>query len=68
MGKTLPVLVEEINAQDKSLVTGRLSNNTLVHFEGGESLIGQIVNVRLTQSKGFYYIGEADKTTDKEVI
>lgn len=68
VGKTLPVLVEEINAQDKSLVTGRLSNNTLVHFEGGESLIGQIVNVRLTQSKGFYYIGEADKTTDKEVI
>lgn len=58
VGKTLPVLVEEINSQDASLVTGRLSNNTLVHFEGDESLVGQIVNVRLTESKGFYYMGE----------
>lgn len=59
VGRTLPVLVEEINAQDESLVTGRLSNNTLVHFEGGRELIGRIVDVKLTQSKGFYYIGEA---------
>ena len=59
VGKTLPVLVEEINAQDERLMTGRLSNNTLVHFEGGKELIGQIADVKLTQSKGFYYIGEA---------
>ncbi len=26
------VLVESINEQDASLVTGRMSNNTLVHF------------------------------------
>lgn len=56
-GRTLPVLVEEINEQDSSLVTGRLSNNTVVHFPGDESLIGQIVDVRLERCEGFYYIG-----------
>ena len=39
-------------------LTGRLSNNTLVHFEGPDSLIGTMQNVRLTESKGFYYFGE----------
>ncbi len=52
-GQTLPVLVEEINSQDASLVTGRLSNNLLVHFPGGADLIGQIVDVRLLECKGF---------------
>ncbi len=58
VGKVMPVLVEEINEQDDSLVTGRLGNNTLVHFPGDASLIGQIVDVKLLESKGFYYIGE----------
>lgn len=57
-GQTLPALVEEINSQDASLVTGRLSNNLLVHFPGSADLIGQIVDVRLLECKGFYYIGE----------
>ena len=38
-GKTLPALAEEINAQDNTLITGRLSNNTIVHFPGAPSLI-----------------------------
>lgn len=57
-GQTLPVLAEEINAQDASLLTGRLSNNILVHFPGDPSLIGRIVNVRLRECRGFYYLGE----------
>ncbi len=57
-GQTLPVLVEEINSQDTSLMTGRLSNNLLVHFPGDASLIGKIVDVHLLESKGFYYMGE----------
>ncbi len=58
LGKRLPVLVEEVNEQHPNLVTGRLTNNVLVHFEGDASLIGQIVDVTLKESKGFYYIGE----------
>lgn len=57
-GQTLPVLVEEINEQDASLVTGRLSNNTVVHFPGDSSLVGRIVDVKLKRCEGFYYIGE----------
>lgn len=60
-GKTMDVLVEDINRQDPSLVTGRLSNNLTVHLPGDESLIGQIVPVRLSECKGFYYIGELVK-------
>lgn len=58
VGKTMSVLVEEVNEQHPELVTGRLSNNTLVHFPGDASLVGQIVSVLLKESKGFYYIGE----------
>ncbi len=57
-GKVMDVLVEEINHQDPSLVTGRLSNNTVVHFPGSEDLIGTIVPVRLNECKGFYFMGE----------
>ena len=31
-GKTVEVLAEEQNEQDASLITGRLSNNAVVHF------------------------------------
>ena len=57
-GKTMEVLVEEINSQGQGMLTGRLSNNLLVHFPGDVSLIGSLVNVHLKKCKGFYYIGE----------
>jgi tRNA-2-methylthio-N6-dimethylallyladenosine synthase len=57
-GKTLDVLVEGENDHLEGYVSGRLSNNTLVHFKGPKQLIGKIVNVKLTESKGFYYMGE----------
>ena len=57
-GQVLPALVEEMNEQDNTLVTGRLSNNTIVHFPGDEALIGRIVDVHLKECRGFYYLGE----------
>lgn len=51
------VLVEEVNEHDSSMLTGRLSNNMLVHFPGDESLIGKIIPVYLNESKLFYYLG-----------
>ena len=58
IGKEEDVLVEEKNTHEGGMVTGRLSNNILVHFKGDESLIGQIVRVKITEEKGFYYMGE----------
>jgi len=57
VGQTGEVLVEEVNPKDPSLVTGRLSNFSVVHFPGSADLIGKIVKVRLDEAKGFYYIG-----------
>ena len=51
-------LVEAKSEHDDSMVTGRLSNNLLVHFKGSSELIGQLVDVRLSECKGFYYLGE----------
>ncbi len=57
-GQTLSVLCEEVNKQDETLITGRLENNTIVHFKGDKSLIGKIVKVKCSECKGFYYFGE----------
>ena len=51
------VLAEVMDDHQEGYVTGRLSNNTVVHFPGDESLIGKIVDVYLEESKGFYYMG-----------
>ena len=51
------VLVEGINEHDASLVSGRLSNNILVHFPGDASMIGTLQKVYLEESRGFYYMG-----------
>ena len=56
-GKVMEALVEEVNEQDPSLMTGRLSNNMLVHFPASESMIGKLVNVSLDTCHGFYYTG-----------
>lgn len=57
-GEVRLVLAEERNAQDASLLTGRLSNNATVHFPGDPSMIGTLQRVRLSECKGFYYLGE----------
>ena len=61
VGSLENVLVEEVNRQDPNMVTGRTERNSLVHFEGGEELIGQVIPVKITQNKIFYLIGERMK-------
>ena len=56
-GTVQEVLVESVNDHDPSLMTGRMSNNLLVHFPGGEDLTGKLVQVRLDECRGFYYLG-----------
>lgn len=61
-GTTQEVLVESVSEHDASMVTGRMSNNLLVHFPGSEDMIGSYIDVYLKECKGFYYIGEAKET------
>lgn len=56
-GNVMEALIEEINETDPSMVTGRLSNNTIVHIPGDPSMIGRLVHVSLDECKGFYYLG-----------
>ena len=57
VGRVMDALVEGLDKQVPGRVTGRLSNNVMVHFPGDPSLIGQIVDVHLQEVHGFYYIG-----------
>ena len=61
VGNTYEVLVEEINEHNNELVTGRMSNGSLVHFKGCKDLIGKIVNVKRDEAKGFYYLGTMEE-------
>jgi tRNA-2-methylthio-N6-dimethylallyladenosine synthase len=55
-GKIVEVLVEDTSHAD-GMVSGRMSNNMMVHFEGDKELIGSLVQVKLEKARGFYYIG-----------
>ncbi len=60
-GTVQPVLAESVNEHDPKLLTGRLSNNLLVHFPGEVSQIGKLVDISLEECRGFYYIGRQIK-------
>ena len=56
-GRVLDALIEEVNESSPGFVTGRLSNNRIVHVPGDASLVGKIVDVSLEECHGFYYTG-----------
>jgi len=58
VGNTYEVLAEDVSKNDDKLLTGRLDDNSIVHFEGDESLIGQFLQVRIVDCKTFYLVGE----------
>lgn len=57
IGNTYQVLTEE---QDKvtGILSGRATNNSLVHFKGDKALIGKIVNIKINDCKTFYLTGK----------
>ena len=58
VGSVQEVLVESVNEQDASLVTGKTEHNFTVHLPGTAELVGQLVDVRLDECRGFYYYGK----------
>lgn len=61
VGKTFKVLAEGFSGHDKDMLTGRLPDNTLIHFKGDKNAVGGIVDVRVTECKTFYLIGEQEE-------
>ncbi len=58
IGKIYPVLVESVSKTSDNYLTGRTEHFRLVHFSGSEDLIGEIVNVKITNVKTFHMEGE----------
>ncbi len=61
LNKIEPVLVEGVSKTDPSTLTGRTDGGKLVHFKGDKSLIGKIVNVKITDPKTWSLMGEIDE-------
>lgn len=58
VGREVDVLVEGISKTDETTLSGRTKTHKLIHFEGTEELIGQIVKVKITSAKSFNLSGE----------
>lgn len=55
VGERLEVLVE---GKKKGRWSGRSRGNTLVHFDDGRDLLGQLVDVDVTEARPWYVLGE----------
>ena len=53
LGKTVKVLVEEVSKNNEDVLSGRTNSGKLVHFEGDESFIGELVDVKINNVKTF---------------
>lgn len=58
VGKVFPVLVESISEKNADMLSGYTEHNKLVHFKGDKSLIGNIVNIKITESRLYFLNGE----------
>lgn len=53
IGTTLKVLAEDTSKNNPEILTGRSEEFKLVHFKGNESLIGELLNIRIEEVKTF---------------
>jgi len=58
VGKVYKVLVDGVSKTDDGMLSGYTEGNKLVHFRGDESLVGTIVEVKVTESHTYSLIGE----------
>ena len=58
VGNTYKVLVDGTSKTDDNMLSGYTESNKLVHFKGDASLVGKIVEVKVTESHTYSLIGE----------
>ncbi len=56
LGETVEVLVDQ---KAKGRWTGRTRGNQLVHFEDERDLLGKMIDVQITRTSPWYFMGEA---------
>ena len=57
-GKVVKVLVDGTSKSREDVLAGYTENNKLVNFAGPKELIGEIVEVKVTEAKTWHLIGE----------
>ena len=57
-GKVVEILVEGPSKNDETKLMGRTRNGRLVNFEGDESLIGKLIDVKIVRAQPYSLIGE----------
>ena len=62
--KIVEVLIEDISKTDDKVLSGRTRTNKLVHFPGDRKLIGELVNVKITDFKTFTMEGKIVKPSN----
>jgi tRNA-2-methylthio-N6-dimethylallyladenosine synthase len=58
LDQSVKVLVDGTSKYDEEVLAGYTEHNKLVNFKGDKSLIGQIVDVRITTAKTWFLLGE----------
>ncbi len=58
VGKVFPVLVDGVSEKNSDMLSGYTEHNKLVHFKGDKKLIGEIVNVKIIDSRLYFLNGE----------
>ena len=59
IGKTVKVLVDGESKSGDGMLCGYSEHNKLTHFKSDDlSLVGKIVNVKVTEAKNWFMIGE----------
>jgi tRNA-2-methylthio-N6-dimethylallyladenosine synthase len=58
LNQTVKVLVDGVSKHNDEVLSGYSEHQKLVNFKGDPSLIGQIVNVKITVAKTWFLLGE----------
>lgn len=58
IGTIQKILVEGFSKSNSKMLTGRTNTNKVVNFEGHESLIGQVIEVKIISEHKWYLKGE----------
>lgn len=58
-GQVVEVLVEGRSKTNPNMLSGRTRTNKLVHFPGGEALVGKLLPVKITEAHAHTLYGEA---------
>jgi len=58
VGQTKKVLVDGVSKKNDHKLSGYTEENKVVHFIGDETLVGTIVDVKITESRVYHLVGE----------